>query len=32
VPSFSADHDVGDVERQLDVLEPELQSVSQQFE
>src|SRR3954467_991819 len=32
VPSFSADHDVGDVERQLDVLEQELQSVSQQFE
>src|SRR3954468_1856779 len=32
VPSFSADHDLGDVERQLDVLEQELQSVSQQFE
>jgi hypothetical protein len=32
VPSFSADHDVGDVERQLDALEQELQAVSQQFE
>jgi hypothetical protein len=30
VPSFSADHDAGDVERQLDVLEQELQAVSQQ--
>jgi hypothetical protein len=32
VPSFSADHDVGDVERQLDTLEQELQAVSQQIE
>jgi hypothetical protein len=32
VPSFSADHDVGDVERQLDALEQELHAVSQQFE
>jgi hypothetical protein len=32
VPSFTADHDVGDVERQLDALEQELQAVSQQFE
>jgi hypothetical protein len=32
VPAFSADHDVGDVERQLDALEQELQAVSQQFE
>jgi hypothetical protein len=32
VPSFSADHDVGDVDRQLDALEQELQAVSQQFE
>ena len=31
VPSFSADHDVGDVERQLDALEQELQAVSQQI-
>jgi hypothetical protein len=32
VPSFTADHDVGDVERQLNALEQELQAVSQQFE
>jgi hypothetical protein len=32
VPAFGADHDVGDVERQLDTLEQELQAVSQQFE
>jgi len=31
VPSFNADHDVGDVERQLDALEQELQALSQQF-
>jgi hypothetical protein len=30
VPSFSRDHDVSDVERQLDALEQELQGVSQQ--
>jgi hypothetical protein len=30
VPSFDAEQDVGDVERQLDALEQELQAVSQQ--